>query len=108
MAVISTIGIVVTLVAYLVVAVAARDPARADYAAAFPGARVVAGYQALLDDRDVEAGKQIDVPANYYPDDDPRLCPSNLWRAHAHLLYGSWINEIYQTTPFDLRDIGAR
>ena len=59
-------------------------------------------------DRDVEAGKQIDVPANYYPDDDPRLCPSNLWRAHAHLLYGSWINEIYQTTPFDLRDIGAR
>jgi predicted dehydrogenase/aryl-alcohol dehydrogenase-like predicted oxidoreductase len=37
------------------VAVAARDPARADYAAAFPGARVVAGYQALLDDPEVEA-----------------------------------------------------
>ena len=57
-------------------------------------------------DRDVEAGKPIGVPANYYPDDDPGLCPSNLWRAHAHLLYGNWINEIYQTTPFDLRDIG--
>ncbi|GLS81739.1 homoserine O-succinyltransferase [Paracoccus marinus] len=57
-------------------------------------------------DRDVGAGKPIGVPANYYPDDDPGLCPSNLWRAHAHLLYGNWINEIYQTTPFDLRDIG--
>lgn len=57
-------------------------------------------------DRDVEAGKPIGVPANYYPDDDPGLCPSNLWRAHAHLLYGNWINEIYQTTPFDLCDIG--
>ena len=37
------------------VAVGARDPARVDYAAAFPGARVVAGYQALLDDPEVEA-----------------------------------------------------
>ena len=40
----------------------------------------------------------INVPANYYPDDDPRA-PMNRWRSHAHLLYGNWINEIYQTTP---------
>jgi homoserine O-succinyltransferase len=30
----------------------------------------------------------------------------NRWRSHAHLLYGNWINEIYQTTPFDLERIG--
>jgi len=57
-------------------------------------------------DRDVAAGKPIAVPANYYPDDDPTRCPSNRWRSHAHLLYGNWINEIYQDTPFDLNDIG--
>lgn len=57
-------------------------------------------------DRDVAEGRPIQVPANYYPDDDPALCPSNRWRSHAHLLYGNWINEIYQNTPFDLNDIG--
>jgi homoserine O-succinyltransferase len=31
----------------------------------------------------------------------------NRWRSHAHLLYGNWINEIYQTTHFDMRKIGA-
>jgi pimeloyl-ACP methyl ester carboxylesterase len=39
------------------------------------------------------------VPCNYYPDDDPSRPPQNRWRSHAHLLYGNWINEIYQTTP---------
>ncbi len=57
-------------------------------------------------DRDVAAGKPINVPANYYPGDDPSVTPQNRWRSHAHLLYGNWINEIYQTTPFDLSLIG--
>lgn len=57
-------------------------------------------------DRDIAAGKAIDVPANYFPDDDPARAPANRWRSHAHLLYGNWINEIYQTTPFDLANIG--
>lgn len=57
-------------------------------------------------DRDVESGKPIAVPVNYYPDDDPSRQPSNRWRSHAHLLYGNWINDIYQTTPFDLDRIG--
>ena len=57
-------------------------------------------------DRDVESGTPINVPMNYYPDDDPTMTPQNRWRSHAHLLYGNWINEIYQTTPFDLNDIG--
>lgn len=57
-------------------------------------------------DRDVANGTPINVPMNYYPDDDPSRPPTNRWRSHAHLLYGNWINEIYQGTPFDLRDIG--
>ncbi len=58
-------------------------------------------------DRDVASGKPIDVPVNYYPDDNPALLPTNRWRSHAHLLYGNWINEIYQTTEYDLSRIGT-
>ncbi len=58
-------------------------------------------------DRDVEAGRAIAVPVNYYPDDDPARMPTNRWRSHAHLLYGNWINEIYQSTPYDITQIGS-
>ena len=58
-------------------------------------------------DRDVANGTPINVPRNYYPDDDPTRPPVNRWRSHAHLLYGNWINEIYQTTEFDLSRIGT-
>ncbi len=58
-------------------------------------------------DRDIANGTPINVPANYYPDDDPVKQPMNRWRSHAHLLYGNWINEMYQTTPYDLAQIGA-
>lgn len=58
-------------------------------------------------DRDVASGTPINVPVNYYPNDDPSQLPMNRWRSHAHLLYGNWINEIYQTTPFDMELIGA-
>jgi homoserine O-succinyltransferase len=57
-------------------------------------------------DRDVANGNAINVPKNYYPNDDPTQPPRNRWRSHAHLLYGNWINEIYQTTPYDLCQIG--
>lgn len=57
-------------------------------------------------DRDIANGTPINVPANYYPKDDPSRTPLNRWRSHAHLLYGNWINEIYQGTPYDLADIG--
>ena len=40
-------------------------------------------------DRDVDAGTSINVPSNYYPNDDPTLKPQNRWRSHAHLLYGN-------------------
>ncbi len=58
-------------------------------------------------DRDVAAGVPINVPMNYYPDDDPLMTPQNRWRSHAHLLYGNWINEIYQSTKYDLNEIGT-
>ncbi len=58
-------------------------------------------------DRDVEAGTPINIPTNYYPGDDPSQEPTNRWRSHAHLFYGNWLNSIYQTTPFEMDDIGA-
>ncbi|SNR70716.1 homoserine O-succinyltransferase [Puniceibacterium sediminis] len=57
-------------------------------------------------DRDVAAGNPINVPANYYPSDDPSQKPLNRWRSHAHLLYGNWVSELYLTTPFDMTQIG--
>lgn len=57
-------------------------------------------------DRDIANGTPINVPLNYYPEDNPARPPLNRWRSHAHLLYGNWVNEIYQTTPFDLAMIG--
>jgi homoserine O-succinyltransferase len=57
-------------------------------------------------DRDVANGTPIEVPHDYFPDDDPSRRPPNRWRSHAHLLYGNWINEIYQSTPYDIDAIG--
>ena len=57
-------------------------------------------------DRDTANGTPINIPLNYYPGDNPALPPMNRWRSHAHLLYGNWINEIYQGTPYDLAEIG--
>lgn len=56
--------------------------------------------------RDSARASDVAVPLNYFPDDDPSRQPVNGWRGHAHLLFGNWINEIYQTTPFDLSLIG--
>ncbi len=58
-------------------------------------------------DRDIANNTPINVPINYYPDDDPTKPPQNRWRSHAHLLYGNWINEIYQSTPYDMNEIGS-
>jgi homoserine O-succinyltransferase/O-acetyltransferase len=59
-------------------------------------------------ERDVTAGKAIAVPSHYYPGDNPEKPPENRWRSHAHLLFGNWINEVYQSTPFDLKNIGKK
>ncbi len=57
--------------------------------------------------RDLNAGSPIELPRNYYPDDDPERQPANHWRSHGHVLYGNWINQIYQTTPYELEKIGS-
>ncbi|WP_027133947.1 homoserine O-succinyltransferase [Geminicoccus roseus] len=57
--------------------------------------------------RDLERGAPIEMPLRYYPDDDLSKRPVNRWRAYAHLLFGNWINEMYQTTPFELEQIGT-
>lgn len=56
--------------------------------------------------RDVSKGVPIKVPANYFPGDNPATPPENRWRSHAHLLFGNWINEVYQSTSFDMSGIG--
>lgn len=56
--------------------------------------------------RDLEAGLSIEVPVNYYPDDDYNKKPKVCWRAHANLLFSNWLNYyVYQTTPYDISKI---
>lgn len=56
--------------------------------------------------RDVTLGRDIDVPKNYFPDDDPTKEPVVNWRSHANLLYSNWLNYfVYQTTPYDITQI---
>ncbi len=57
-------------------------------------------------DRDINQGKSINVPKNYYPNDDPTKAPFVKWRGHANLLFKNWINIIYQETPYNLNEIG--
>jgi len=56
--------------------------------------------------RDLAKGLPIDMPKNYYPDDNPDNAPVVTWRSCANLLYSNWLNYfVYQTTPYDLRDL---
>lgn len=56
--------------------------------------------------RDKEAGKKIDLPVNYFENDDPSLPPRVTWRSCANLFYSNWLNYfVYQTTPYDLNKI---
>lgn len=59
--------------------------------------------------RDVNKGLDIQVPENYYPDDNPENKPNLLWRAHANTLYTNWLNYyVYQATPYDMNKIGKK
>lgn len=56
--------------------------------------------------RDVEKGLPINLPKNYYVDDDPDKGPVVRWRGHANLLFSNWLNYfVYQETPFNIEDI---
>lgn len=56
--------------------------------------------------RDKDIRDDVEVPKNYYRDDNPDNPPVVLWRAHANLLYSNWINYyVYQATPYNIDDI---
>ena len=57
-------------------------------------------------ERDRASGKTIRPPHRYFPGDDIKAAPKNRWRSHAHLLFGNWINQVYQTTPYNISEIG--
>ncbi|WP_417309583.1 homoserine O-succinyltransferase [Devosia sp.] len=67
-------------------------------------------HRSLADEfeRDVAAGLDPAPPRNLFPSGDTTIEPENRWRSHAHLLFQNWINEIYQTTPYDSAEIGMR
>ena len=53
--------------------------------------------------RDLSKNLPIDIPKNYYENDDPTVKPLLMWRAHANNLYTNWLNYyVYQSTPYDL------
>ena len=57
-------------------------------------------------ERDKKAGLPIDVPKNYFPDDDDTKPPRVTWRSHANLIYTNWLNYyVYQRTPYIIDDI---
>jgi len=57
---------------------------------------------ALEYSRDVDKGLEIDIPKNYFPNDDTTKTPCMYWRAHAGLMYTNWLNYyVYQSTPYE-------
>lgn len=56
--------------------------------------------------RDIEKGLDINMPKNYYPNDDVTKPPMMRWRSHASLLYSNWLNYfVYQITPYNIDEI---
>ena len=58
--------------------------------------------------RDIEKGLPVEIPRNYFPNNDVTATPSVSWRAHAQLMYSNWLNYyVYQSTPYDIARIGT-
>ena len=56
--------------------------------------------------RDLDAGKNPKIPANYFVNDNPKLKPIVRWKSHGYLLFANWLNYfVYQITPYDIRRI---
>jgi homoserine O-succinyltransferase len=56
--------------------------------------------------RDKNLGLPIEIPKNYFPNDDDSKAPVSKWRAHGNLLFANWLNYcLYQTTPYDIKTI---
>ncbi len=59
--------------------------------------------------RDLNEGKPIEIPKNYFPQDNPENAPLVTWRSHANLLYSNWLNYfVYQTTPYNIDEINNK
>ena len=59
--------------------------------------------------RDINKGLEIDVPKNYFRDDDPKKEVLFRWRGHASLLFSNWLNYyVYQDTPYDLSELKTK
>lgn len=57
--------------------------------------------------RDIDKGMDMQVPVNYFPENDPAREPVTSWFSPAQLLYTNWLNYyVYQTTPYDISDAG--
>ena len=56
--------------------------------------------------RDMDKRDDVDIPINYYRENNPSLSPIVQWRAHANLFFNNWINYyVYQETPYDINKI---
>jgi homoserine O-succinyltransferase len=56
--------------------------------------------------RDLLKKLPIDIPVNYYPDNDPGNTPVMRWKSTANLFFSNWLNYyVYQETPYNLDDI---
>lgn len=56
--------------------------------------------------RDVNKGLEIDMPINYFPNNDPKAVPRMTWRGTANLIFNNWLNYfVYQKTPYDLNTL---
>ena len=58
--------------------------------------------------RDAAQGVDTKLPANYYPDDNPDNEPVNYWRPFAYLLMSNWLNDLYQSTLYDLSSLSDK
>ena len=56
--------------------------------------------------RDLIKNKNATHPLYYFENNDKKIIPPNTWRSSGHLLFGNWLNYIYQTTPYDTKKIG--
>lgn len=53
--------------------------------------------------RDKDKGLEIELPYNYFPDNDPLKTPPMIWRSTANIIFSNWLNYfVYQRTPYDL------
>ena len=56
-------------------------------------------------DRDIAKGMDMEVPKNYFRNDDPKKGVLFRWRGHGNLFYANWLNFVYQGTPYNLNDL---